>query len=223
MAYNRTQVHALLNATERDLFEASLAAYVKALTATQLRGKINRTRALRDKYRDLLRRQKLATRGRTGNKMGVSGAANQRTEQKAVVLAEVLQRYEKRALQLDAAQARAAEKTAAAAARLELQKERSAARTRPAAKAPAKKAATVKPPAASLKQASGQLASAPTQGKRTRAKVTAADPRGLGPTSESARAMRPAKQQEQSGSQRIQGHVGTQVRRGQAKRDSRGS
>ena len=47
--------------------------------------------------------------------LGNTGVANQRTEQKIAVLAEVLRRFEKRALQLDAAQVRAMRKTAMAA------------------------------------------------------------------------------------------------------------
>lgn len=122
MAYNRTQVRELLDAGELELFEASLADRIKTLTAAQLRAHIVRARAARDQYRDLLRRQKIATRSRAGSKLGITGVggvANRRTAQKAQVFAEVLLRFEKRARQLDTAQARAAGQTAAAAARLE--------------------------------------------------------------------------------------------------------
>lgn len=295
MAYNRTQVRDLLNASERDLFEASLADHVRTLTGAQVRGKIARTRALRDKYRDLLRRQKIATRGRTGSKLGLGGVANQRTEQKAAVLAEVLQRFEKRAQQLDAAQVRAAEKTAAAAARLEQVQQRTAARKAPVAgaanprarnaaadktsakkaavkkavvkksatrsaavkktesngKATAKKAAvkkattrndaakeiagkteakarTTRPAAAKVLRElleTGRAGAGAVMASATRkvaAKRAPKKPVALGPTSESARATRYASQQQQAGGQRIQGHVGSRVRRAQAKRDSRG-
>lgn len=240
MAYNRNQVRSLLNAAERELFEASRAAPVKTLTQARLRAKIGHTRALRDKYRDLLRRQKVATRGRTGSKTGISGVANERTEQKAVVFAEMLQRFEDRAQQLDAAQARATEKTAAAAERLARMNERNAARQRPAAKT-ARKIAAKKTPTKkmsakkmSAKKTAAEKAPArkavadksrvgPALSKKARApKAPGPDTRGIGPTSESARAARFAMQQLQSGGQRIQGHIGTQVRRAQAKRDSRG-
>lgn len=285
MAYNRTQVRDLLNAAERDLFEASLADHIKTLTAAQVRSRIVRTRALRDKYRDLLRRQKIATRGRTGSKLGLSGVANQRTEQKAVALGEVLQRFEKRAEQLDAAQARAAEKTAAAAARLSHVQQRPSARKRPApakgeprskvtaagktaakqaavkkaavknaasrnaapTKAAAKKTAvrnaavkkaatktpspskarTTRPTAAKVLRGlleSGRAGAGASAGATRKAAVkrAAKQPVGLGPTAESARAVRPAQQKQKSGSQRIQSHVGSRVRRAQAKRDSSG-
>jgi hypothetical protein len=108
MAHNRSHVRTLLNTSEFELFELSLAANVKSLTHRQLNAKISRTRALRDKYRDLFRRQRLVTRARTGTKSGMSGAANQRTDVKAVVMDEILNRLQKRAQQLDAAKERAA-------------------------------------------------------------------------------------------------------------------
>lgn len=253
MAYNRTQVHHLLSAAEFELFEASLAASLKTLTGVRLRSKIGRARAMRDKYRDLLRRQKIATRGRTGSKLGNTGVANQRTEQKMAVLVEVLRRFEKRVLQLDAAQVRATRKTAAAAARLARKNDRSAGMRRAAevskttrtarsisgapVETPLATGAKAKPRAARKtagavmrealvkKRASEDGAGhsiGPTLSKKAKVKMsTAPDQGGIGPTSESARATRFAAQQRQSGAQRIQGHVGTQVRRAQAKRDSR--
>lgn len=79
MATTLIQARKLLTAAELDVFAASRAEALKALTAVQLRGKIKRSRTLRDKYQDLLRRQKVATRGRTGSKAGTSGVANERT------------------------------------------------------------------------------------------------------------------------------------------------
>jgi hypothetical protein len=258
MAYNRTQVRELLNASERELFEASLATPIRALSAAQLRSRIGRTRTLRDKYRDLLQRQKIATRGRTGSKTGTTGLANQRTDKKAAVLAEVLGRYEARQARLDASARRAADKTAEAE-----QASKRAGKSPPAAvreaatktrqelpKAGARRGKTspqagvagtvpktgtarravAKPAAAVLrdlldKRHAGDRSTAPGAPSRRRkapAKVPAPSADALGPTSESARATRFARQQLESGSQRIQGHVGTQIRRAQAKRDDRG-
>lgn len=97
MAYNRRQAERLLNAAELELFDASLAGSVTALTAAQLKAKITRARRLRDKQRDLLQRQRLASRSATGTKGGRSGIANARTGDKAQLLDEVLARFEKRA------------------------------------------------------------------------------------------------------------------------------
>jgi hypothetical protein len=101
VAYNRSQVAKLLSAAETALFEMSLADRIKALSAAQLRGKRQRARSLRDKANDQLRRQKLESRSRTGSKLGRSGAANVRTEKKAQILAETLQRFEKRLEQVE--------------------------------------------------------------------------------------------------------------------------
>jgi hypothetical protein len=67
-----------------------------------------RTRALRDKYRDLFRRQRLAARARTGSKLGGGPGDNARTRQKAQLFAETLARLEQRLGALQAAERKAA-------------------------------------------------------------------------------------------------------------------
>jgi len=103
--------------SELTLFESSVGAELASFTAAQLKAKIVRARNLRDKQQDLLRRQKLATRARTGTKVGVSGVANQRTEQKLKLFSEVLARFEARLAAVEAASARAAVRAAAASAK----------------------------------------------------------------------------------------------------------
>lgn len=95
MAYNHRQVATLLTAAELELFDASLAA--ADLTPAELRSAITRARRLRDKQRDLLQRQRLASRASTGAKGGRTGVANRRTADKAKALDETLARLEKRA------------------------------------------------------------------------------------------------------------------------------
>lgn len=112
MAYNRSQAQKLCNATELELFMASLADEVIQLTPAQLRSKVTRTRNLRDKNADLLRRQVTSTRVATGAKRGDTGAANQRTEQKKRLFDETLKRFETRLAKLDAKVAATAAKTA---------------------------------------------------------------------------------------------------------------
>jgi hypothetical protein len=101
MAYNRKQARALSNDSEYELFAASLADSITELTAAQLRSKITRARTLRDKNADLFRRQSLAMREETGTKRGKTGAANERTEQKARLFDEALKRFEARLAQLN--------------------------------------------------------------------------------------------------------------------------
>jgi hypothetical protein len=97
MAYNRNHARALCNATELALFEASLADNITAHSSSQVRDRIKRARALRDKYRDLYKRQRLAARERTGTKKGVRSDSNARTQSKARLFEEVLARYQARA------------------------------------------------------------------------------------------------------------------------------
>ncbi len=94
MPYNRIQARRFLSASEIELFESSLGASRKALGPADLRRHLKRARTLRDKSRDLLQRQKLATRARTGSKWGKTGHANERTAQKAAAFSEALQRFE---------------------------------------------------------------------------------------------------------------------------------
>lgn len=95
MATSITQAKPLLTATELELFDHSRAAPIKTLSTKQLAGKEKRTRTLRDKYRDLYRRQSVAVRGKA--KGGdAAGDANARTQRKAEIMQEVLDRFEAR-------------------------------------------------------------------------------------------------------------------------------
>lgn len=196
MAYNRIQAARLLSKGEMEVFASSLAERLSSLTAARLRVMIRRTRSLRDKSRDLLRRQRVETRNRTGSKSGPAGGANQRTAAKAQAFAEVLQRFETRLARVEAAQSLAARKAASARSRRTLATKRGADTAKAAArrrqlspKAPAKRPSPAGNP--------------------------------LGPTSESARGARHAMQLKASGSRAIQGHVSSLGRRNQAKRDNR--
>jgi hypothetical protein len=198
MPSNRMHVRPLLTAAEFELFEASVGDGLKALTGAQLRGKIKRTRSLRDKNVDLLRRQKVASRSRTGNKGGTSGIANERTARKATVFAEVLQRFEQRLEQQEAAQARREAREQAASAKADAAKKR--ATTTRSARGPQTAAgpkAPSKPPA------------------RARGALTAS-------AGEGARAARQKMQLQGARSKPIQAHVASRGRRTQARRDSRG-
>jgi hypothetical protein len=166
MAYNRNQARALTNDSEYELFTSSLADAVTALTPAQLRGKVTRTRNLRDKNNDLFRRQSLSVKESSGSKRGRTGAANQRTEQKAKLFDETLKRYENRLAKLTASAVPAPTGSAAAkgsASKPTAAKRKASART--AAKtalASAVKKGASKKPAAKPATAAGSGA-----GKRT--------------------------------------------------------
>ena len=96
MAYNRKHAQTLCNRTEFQLFESSLKGAIEKLPQARVQEGIQRARTLRQKYRDLHQRQRLATRDRTGSKKGAKPATNERTEQKIKLFAEVLERFELR-------------------------------------------------------------------------------------------------------------------------------
>jgi hypothetical protein len=106
MATSITQAKPLLTAAELELFDHSRAEPIKALSGKQLAGKEKRTRTLRDKYRDLYRRQTVAAQGKTKG-VGATGDANARTQRKAEIMQEVLDRFEARSSLLEAREARA--------------------------------------------------------------------------------------------------------------------
>lgn len=197
MTINRRQARPLMTAAEYEFFETSFGDALKALTPARIAGKVRRARTLRDKYTDLLRRQKIATRGRTGSKSGANGDANARTERKAQAFGEALERFEARGSQLEAAQAREAKRKSTADAKAMLEK----------------KKAAQKKQAANRSAATGGKVSA----KRTRAGASKASPAKQA-------APRKIKELQMQGTRgrAVLGHVSTKVRQAQARRDSRG-
>ncbi|MDO5289244.1 MAG: hypothetical protein Q4F13_06370 [Pseudomonadota bacterium] len=149
MSYTLRQVQPLLTKPELELFTASRATAVKELTARQLSSKITRARALRDKYRDVYRRQTVATRSAPAAQRAPKGGENARTETKAAIMAEVLARFEAQSAKLQAKQAGAAGRKPTAVS----PKAVTASKT-PAAKRPARQAITdAAQPAATLAKA----------------------------------------------------------------------
>lgn len=114
MPLNRNAAANLLNASEMTLFEAGERKAIGLLGKARVRAKIQRARRLRDKYRDLFRRQRVLTRSRTGSKAGPGGDANLRTREKAAIMDELLARFAKRLDEIEAAERRAAEAAAKA-------------------------------------------------------------------------------------------------------------
>src|SRR5690606_33237299 len=139
MAYNRSHARKLCSDPEFRLVEASFDKQLDALNASQLRSKVDRSRKLRDKQRDLLRRQRLAAQAKTGTKVD----AAKRTEQKEKLFDEVLSRFEARLAEVDRDAVRKAERDAASSKRADDGAKR-------APKAPAKSSAK---PAAKKKSA----------------------------------------------------------------------
>lgn len=100
MQITRAKATALLNRGEMQLYDDSRHNPVRKFSMAQLESRVTRARSARDRARDLVRRQKLASRDRTGSKRGTSGAANQRSKDKAEILADILKRFESRLAEL---------------------------------------------------------------------------------------------------------------------------
>ena len=92
MTVDPRQLRSITTAAEFALVRASSPAEIRKLSAPALKANISRTRRLRDKHRDLLRRQRLRSRARTGTKDG----GNARTAQKAQIFEKTLARFERR-------------------------------------------------------------------------------------------------------------------------------
>jgi len=101
MAYQRTQAQKLLTVAELALFDAGRTTEIGKLSKSELRSKLERSRKLRDKYRDLYRRQRLAVRNVSGTKAGAKGDANRRTQEKEEILAESVARFEARLAKIE--------------------------------------------------------------------------------------------------------------------------
>lgn len=111
MAFTRAQASALLNTSEMRLFDDSRANALRGFDRAALASRVERTRAARDRARDLLKRQRLAARKRGDGRDGVAD----RTARKEALLVELLQRFSdaRREAPVDRAAARVAKKAPA--------------------------------------------------------------------------------------------------------------
>ncbi|CAN5837523.1 hypothetical protein BH23GEM9_BH23GEM9_03080 [soil metagenome] len=99
MTISRTTAARLCTAAELELVEASYPANLKLITPGRLRQKASRARKLRDKYRDLSKRQRLETRGKSAPRRSRPAAGHANTDRKAELFGEVLDRLEARLAQ----------------------------------------------------------------------------------------------------------------------------
>lgn len=116
MQITRAKAVVLLNKGEMQLYDDSRHNPIRKFSVSQLESRITRARGVRDRARDLVRRQKLSSRQQTGSKRGTSGNANQRSKDKVEILADILKRFETR-LGDAKKEAKASEKESAASPR----------------------------------------------------------------------------------------------------------
>jgi hypothetical protein len=198
MPITRAKATALLNQREMALYDDSRANAIRNLDQKALSTRITRAREARNRARDLVQRQKLSSRDRTGNKRGTSGLANQRSKDKVELTTDILRRFE---AQLDkVADADATPRASAKAGRTPARKaasrraDRRDARktTRGASRAPASgsvknKTATTKK--SSAKKSAGSTSRSTRPATRTAAKKSGtakAGARKTGPTTAGA-------------------------------------
>jgi hypothetical protein len=91
---SRATASRLCTRPELDLVEASYPANAKLLSPARLRQKVGRARKLRDKYRDLARRQRSESRGKSAPRRSRPAAGHENTNRKAQLFTEVLERFE---------------------------------------------------------------------------------------------------------------------------------
>ncbi len=194
MKVNLRSARALCTANELDLVVASGGEGLRALSEARLKQKVVRARTLRDKYRDLLRRQRLAAR-RPGAKPARDDA-NARTAAKADLFEQTLARFVDRLAQVQAAAKKAVAKKAAV--------------KKPAAKKAAKRAAAPKPQ---------RSRKAPAPSTPLAPKVQPPVARGYvsDKAAQSARNVKLKSMQARN----VQAHIGARGRRDQARRDSK--
>ncbi|MFU8829830.1 MAG: hypothetical protein ACNA8P_10420, partial [Phycisphaerales bacterium] len=94
MAINMSQVRALCNKSEKELFDSSSAKRIKELRPARLKSKIVRARKLRDKYRDLADRQQRQMRGKQDPRRPAKATSNEATRTKQQLFQELMERFE---------------------------------------------------------------------------------------------------------------------------------
>jgi hypothetical protein len=102
MPLTRAQAKEICTTPELELVESSFRPAITSLTAARLRSKIERTRKLQDKYRQLAEKQNRETKETQPGRQ--RGGANQRTERKAKLFVETRERFEKRLAEVEAKQ-----------------------------------------------------------------------------------------------------------------------
>ena len=116
MPITRAKASSLLNQKEMALYDDSRINGLRQLDAKGLASRIKRARTARDRARDLVQKHKLASRASTGSKRGSSGQANQRSKDKAGLMADILKRFEGRLKEVERAEKAATAKGAKKAA-----------------------------------------------------------------------------------------------------------
>lgn len=221
-----SEARALCTAAEYQLVQASLPKSVKRLSAAQLRSKVSRSRKLRDKYRDLARRQRIEARGKGQPRGSRPAQSNKNTVRKAELFDETLTRFEQQLQRVEADVAKSSDGAKKQAKRPPGKKTplaRPKAAKKATKKAAKKKAAPSKaPPVDEATEGSSKPAPAkrPAPPKRPVARPTKAK-RAAAMRNAPANAAAKETRIRKSGQRKVQAHVAAAGRRKQARRDAR--
>lgn len=246
MAISMQKARTLCTKSELDLIKWSSPSMSKTLSSKQLRQKVDRARKLRDKFKDLSRKQAGEARGKRKPTGTRAAKGNDRTVEKRELFDEAIARFEQALTKAEASEKKAEQAKDKAKAAKAKTKKKSTAKKAAAKKTSAKKSSskktTSKASGAKATAGDGALPAAPPK-SRARNAVTSlslagsggASPFSLG-SSGSMQASRETRRQQASKSskigreqsrfartaqEKIQGHVSASTRRSQAKRDSK--
>lgn len=208
MPFNKAQLRSLCTAAEFSLAQKSLAPDLGKLSAADLVKNIKRARALRDKNRDLYKRQTRAA--------GKASGQNARSAEKAQAFDQVLKTFEDQLAQLKQASPVSSKKNAAKKPAAKKPAKKPTTQARVAAKSARKKARAEKVKAKKSTALTSKKALAAAEKKSPAATV-----RWGGFASKAAQDAGKRAQLQQSRSKPILGHIKSAGKRAQAKRDGR--
>lgn len=177
MAITRAKATALLNQREMSLYDDSRANALRTLDQKALTTRISRARDARSRARDLVQRQKLSSRERSGNKRGASGLANQRSKDKAELMADILSRFEQQLVKVKKeSAATTSRKTSATAGKSSGSKAATKKTRKKASTGTAAKTAAKKVPAKASKKNAARKSTATKSAKKAVAEAGAGKP-----------------------------------------------
>ena len=216
----------LCTKVEFDLYAKSLPRELKGLTATRIKQKVKRARALRDKYRKLANQQAREARGKAKPRRVHAASGSLRTQQKRELFEQMLERFQAAARKAPAAATR--KKTVRPPGKKTVVKKKVAKKKvakkkvskKTAAKKPASKKTVRKTAAKKVSKKAAKPGAKKVQAKRTRKKASVSESK-VGRTGKRREAQAKASRFKRSGRIRSQTHISSRGRRNQAKADSR--
>jgi hypothetical protein len=194
MAISRSSAKRLTTKPEWELVEASISTNARELSTARLRQKLSRARKLRDKYRDLARRQSGEARGKRKPQRTRGAQGSDNTERKLQLFREVVDRFETYVARAERRGTGPGRTAARKAAAKKTGTRKSAAKKTGAKKSTAKKAGAKKSPAkaGAKKSAAKKSGAKKATAKKAGAKKSPAKKSG-GKKSASGKASGPAK------------------------------